>query len=107
MTKRIEQILKVVEVVTMEFDQTTSYQSLRDTRIRAVASVADQWGITTQSVLDTFIRRLRPHVKSASHFDNLLLAWLVNGSDELKNAILQHTQDEVDARAIDRAFFRG
>ena len=107
MTKQIEQILQVVDFITMACDQRTSYQSLRDTRIRAVASVADQWSITKQSVLDTFIRRLRPHVKSASHFDNLLLAWLVNGSDELKNVVLQHTQDDGEARAIDRAFFRG
>lgn len=107
MTKRIEQILQVIDFVTRACDQRTSYQSLRDTRIRAVASVADQWSITNQAVLDTFIRRLRPHVRSASHFDNLLLAWLVNGSDELKNAVLQHTKDDGEDRAVDRAFFRG
>ncbi len=107
MTKRIEQILQVVDFVTRACDQRTNYQSLRDTRIRAVASVADQWRITESTVRDTFIRRLRPHVKSTSHFDKLLFAWLANGSDELKNAVLQHTGDDDEARAIDRVFFRG
>ena len=107
MTKRIEHILQVVDFVTRECAQTTSYQSLRDTRIRAVNSVADQCGITEATVRDTFIRQLRPHVKSTRQFDDLLLAWLVKGSEELKNAVLWHIKDDGEARAIDRAFFRG
>lgn len=107
MTKRTEHIIEVVKAVEMEFDRNKGRRSIRPVRIGAVATVAMQRGVAYQTVDDIFIRQLRPQVRSTADFDILLERWLFDNSEDLKNAILEHTQDDNDARAIDRLFFRG
>lgn len=74
-------------------------------RKRAVASVADRRDIANQTVLDKFIRQLRPDIEFAADFDKLLEYWLIHDSDELKNIILKHKSDRRDVELINNSFY--
>jgi hypothetical protein len=74
-------------------------------RRKAVASVAGRREINNQTVLDKFIRQLRPDIVFAEGFDRLLEEWLVRDSDELKGIILKHRSDSRDVELISNAFF--
>lgn len=106
MSQRIEEILEVIEEVDTESQNTTGYRSVKRMRCRAVAIVANRRGIRDQTVLDKFIRQLRPHINFADEFDKLLEDWLVHDSDELKNILLKHTSDLRDVELINNAFFK-
>lgn len=106
MGQRIEQILEVVEEVDTEFQNTTGYRSVNRMRVRAVATVANRRGIANQTVLDKFIRQLRPDIEFAADFDRLLEHWLVHDSDELKNILLNHMSDPRDVKLINNAFYK-
>ena len=97
MSQRIEQTLEVIEEVRAR------YRSVRRVRIRAVASVAERRGIDRRTVLDKFIRQLRPDVGVAADFDKLLEDYLVHDSDELKNILLKHIVDSEDAELVNGA----
>jgi hypothetical protein len=103
---RIKQILEVIEEVREQFQNTSGYRSIHNIRLSAVNSVAAQRGITNQSVLDKFIRQLRPGVGLAADFDKLLEKWLVDNSDELKNIMLKHISDRRDIELINNAFYK-
>ncbi|MBA7491722.1 hypothetical protein ES702_02270 [subsurface metagenome] len=105
MSKRIEQILEVIEEVREKF-QNQSRQSVSRMRVIAVTSVADRRGITNQTVLDKFIRQLQPDIKVAADFDKFFENWLVHDSDELKNIILKHKSDLRDVELINNAFYK-
>ena len=51
-------------------------KSINEIRIMAGHSVASRRKITNQSVIDKFVRQLRPDIRSASQFDILLESWL-------------------------------
>jgi len=106
MSQRIEQILEVVEEVDTEFQNRTGYRSVSRMRVRAVASVANRRGIAKQTVLDKFIRQLRPDIEVAADFDKLLEGWLVHNSDELENILLKHKSDRRDVELINNAFYK-
>ena len=106
MSQRIEQILEVIEEVVEKFQNMTGHRSINRMRVRAVASVANGRGIANQTVLDKFIRQLRPDIEVATDFDKLLEDWLVHNSDELKNIILKHKSDRGDVELINNAFYK-
>lgn len=108
MSRRIEQILEVIEEVREEYQNTGGHGSITHMRIRAVASIANRRGIAKQTVLDKFIRQLQPDIKVAADFDKLLEDWLVHDSDELKNIILKHKSksDRQDEELINNAFYK-
>ena len=109
MSRRIEEIVEVIEEVREQFQNTTRYRSVSHMRIRAVASVANRRRITNQTVLDTFIRQLQPNIKDAAHFDRLLERWLVDDSDELKKILLRDAsdrKDKDDIELINNAFYK-
>lgn len=106
MSARIKQILEVIEEVREQFQNTSGYRSIHNMRLSAVNSVASRRDITNQSVLDKFIRQLRPDVGLAADFDKLLEKWLVDNSDELKNIILKHISDRRDIELINNAFYK-
>ncbi|MBA7674288.1 hypothetical protein ES703_82496 [subsurface metagenome] len=105
MSKRIEQMLEVIEEVREKF-QNQSRQSVSRMRVIAVTSVADRRGITNQTVLDKFIRQLQPDIKVAADFDKFFENRLVHDSDELKNIILKHKSDLRDVELINNAFYK-
>ena len=97
MSKRIEQIVEVIEEVRKEF------RSVKDMRIDAVAVVADRRGIEHPTVADKYIRQLRPDIKRTADFDKLLEDCLVHDSDELSNILLKHIVDSEDAELVNSA----
>ncbi len=105
MSKRIEQIIEVIEEVRETF-QNQSRHPVSRIRVIAVTSVAGRREIAKQTVLDKFIRQLQPDVKVAADFDKLLKNWLVRDSDELKNIILKHKSDRRDVELINNAFYK-
>jgi hypothetical protein len=70
MSARIEQIIEVIEEVRDNFRNRKGYSSIRNMRISAGHSVADRREITNQSVIDKFVRQLRPDIKTAAQFDS-------------------------------------
>lgn len=97
MSQRIEQTLEVIEEVRAR------YESVRRVRIGAVASVAERRGIRKRTVLDKFIRQLRPEVGVAADFDKLLEDYLIRDSDELRTILLKHIVDSGDAELVNSA----
>lgn len=106
MSARIEQIAEVIEEVRDNFRNRKSYSSIRTMRISAGYSVAARREITNQSVIDKFVRQLRPQVQSAAQFDQLLEKWLFNDSMELKTIISKHKSSKNDEMIIQNAFHK-
>jgi hypothetical protein len=106
MSRRIEQILEVIEEAREKFQSQSGNKSVTLMRREAVASVAARRGIEKQTVLDKFIRQLQPNIKVAAEFDKLLEDWLLHDSNELKNIILKHKSDSQDAEIINNAFYK-
>jgi hypothetical protein len=106
MSQRVEQILEVIEEVREKFQSEKSYGSISRLRVAAVSSVAKRRGVFNQTILDKFIRQLRPDIYVATDFDKLLEKWLVHDSDELRNIILKHKSDYKDLELINNAFYK-
>jgi len=105
MSRRIEQILEVIEEVREKFQSQSGNKSLTHMRREAVDSVSVRRAIEKQTVLDKFIRQLQPNIKIAAEFDKLLEDWLLNNSDTLKGIILKHRSDSHDMELINNAFY--
>ena len=106
MSQRIEQILEVIEEVREIFQNQSGHRSVKTIRIRAVTSVADRRGIANPTVLDKFVRQLRPDIEGAADFDRFLEGWLIHDSNELKTIILKHKIDRRDVELINNAFYK-
>lgn len=103
---RIGQIIEVIEEVRNNYRSSKLGVSIRKIRIDAGHSVAARRGITNQSVIDKFVRQLKPEVNSAAHFDALLESWLLEDSQELRDIILKHKSDATDETLINNAFHK-
>jgi hypothetical protein len=106
MSQRVEQILEIIEEVREKFQSGKSYGSVSRLRVAAVSSVAKRRGVSKQTILDKFIRQLRPDVYVAADFDKLLEKWLGHDSDELRNIILKHKSDYKGLELINNAFYK-
>ena len=104
MSKKIEEILEVVQEVRGRFRNEPGEPSVTELRIQALYLVADRHDIQSTSVSNNFRRRLAPEIKGTSEFDRLLEDWLVDGSDELANVLRQHTSDSADLELIETMF---
>lgn len=102
----IEQLIEVIEEVRDNFRNHKGYSSIRNMRISACHSVEARHGITNQSVIDEFVRRLTPQIQSAAQFDTLLEMWLLWNALELRDIILQHKASKNDALVIHNAFHK-
>lgn len=106
MSQKIEQILEVIEEVREKFQTGTGLKSVHVLRVKAGASVANRRGIRNQTVLDKFIRDLRPDIQFAADFDKLLEDWLIQDSNELQNIFLKHKSSRRDEELIRNAFYK-
>ncbi len=106
MSARIEQTVEVIEEVRDNFRNGTGYSSVRQMRINAGHSVASRRGITNQSVISKFITQLKPAIKDAKHFDDLLESWLRADSTELQEIILKYTSGLRDEKIVRNAFYK-
>jgi hypothetical protein len=106
MSARIEQIIEVIEEVRDNYRNKKGYSSIHSMRISAGHSVAARRNITNNSVIDKFIRQLRPDIKIAHQFESLLESWLLNDSLELQDIILKHKSSKNDEVLIKNAFYK-
>jgi len=106
MSARVSQIIEVIEEVRNTYRDTLAGNAIHRIRIDAARSVAARRGIDYKTVIDKFIRQLRPDVAFASKFDSLLESWLVTGSNELRDIVLKHKTDPLDENLIRNAFHK-
>lgn len=106
MSARIEQIVEVIEEVRDNYRNRKGYSSIRTMRISAGHSVAARRNITNQSVIDKFVRQLRPQIQSAAQFDKLLENWLQYDSSVLQEIILKHKTSKKDEMLVHNAFHK-
>lgn len=106
MSARVSQIIEVIEEVRNNYRSSRKGTSIRQMRIDAGHSVAARRGITNQSVIDKFVRQLKPDVSSATQFDALLESWLLEDSLELRDIVLKHKSGISDEILIDNAFHK-
>lgn len=106
MSARVGQIIEVIEEVRNNYRNSKKGTSIHQVRIDAGHSVSARRGITNQSVIDKFVRQLRPDINSASQFDVLLESWLLDNSQELRDIVLKHKSDSGDEILIRNAFYK-
>jgi predicted HNH restriction endonuclease len=104
MSRKIEEIVEVIQHVRDEYQRHGGSASISSTRREAVTLAAKRRRVFKQTVLDKFIRQLQPDVAEAAHFDDLLVEWLVDDSDELESILRRHTRDRADVELLDRVF---
>jgi len=104
MSAQIEQIIEVMDGINAYRKGSVSPYSIEKARRKAVKDVANNRNIRSQSVLDKLIRKLRPHISSVKEFDSLLIAYLAEGSAELREVLLKHIVDLCDRKRIFQAF---
>ncbi len=104
MSAQIEQTIEVMNGIEAYRKGSVSPYSIEKARQKAVKDVAYNRNIRSQSVLYKLIRKLRPHVSSVKEFDTLLIAYLTEGSAELREVLLKHIVDPYDRKRIFEAF---
>ncbi|WP_319575497.1 HNH endonuclease [uncultured Desulfobacter sp.] len=105
-SSRIEQLVEVIEEVKDQAMNSDRQVPIRKIRIAAGYSVASRRNVTNKTVIDKFVRQLRPSIKSAQHFDSLLEDWLYNDSFELRNIMLSHSVTPDDETLIYKTFHK-
>lgn len=106
MSKRIEEILQVLELLRPATTNPISRKAIRRRRVAASKEVARQRGITSQTVRDKCRRQLQPHVSSAEEFDELVYLWLAGDSLPLVRALVDRSVDAEDQANIQEFFTR-
>lgn len=106
MSARVSQIIEVIEEVRNTYLLAPSGVSITQIRINAAHSVAARRSIAYNTVIDKFIRQLKPNVANAEQFDVLLKSWLLSNSKELQDIVLRHTADAHDESLIRNAFHK-
>ena len=104
MSSKIAQIVEVIRYVRDKYQSQGGSAFIGRVRVEAVALVAEERAIAKQTVLDKFIRQLRPDVAEAAHFDDLLAEWLLGDSDELESILRRHARDRADVELLDEVF---
>lgn len=104
MSAQIEQILEVIDGINAYRGGKVNPYLIKRGRQKAVKNVARNRGIRPQSVLDKLIRKCRPDVSSVVEFDKLLIAYLTEGSAELREILLKHIVRPSDRKRIFEAF---
>ena len=77
---------------------------MRNTRLRAIRSIAAKRGVKYQTIGDAYLRRLEPSIKGTSAFDRITENWLLGKSEALRFALEKQALDN-DDRALIRKFF--
>jgi 5-methylcytosine-specific restriction protein B len=105
MSKHIEQILAVLEIVRSK--KPISPEQLRQVRWAAAKEVARKERVTVQVVVDAYRRRLKADDGTdlgTERFDRLVHDWLVTGDSKLAHLLRKHAHDDDDERKIERFF---
>ena len=99
-SKKYKQIFEVINRI-YKYGSSTE-KTVRSSRIIAQKELADEWGITYNSIMDKFSKR-KLGVNS-KEFDTLIHIFLNNRDMALRNECLRISKKSVDDNAI-RSFF--
>ena len=100
MRKLIGQILEVV--ATAEESQPLNLTQVVIARKSAIIKVAFARGIDQATISDKYIRQLG--LDGTEDFDELLANWLLSGSQDLRNVLLERAESEDETVAIRQVF---
>jgi hypothetical protein len=105
MSKRIQQILEVIEETRVLFNNEDI--SVEEARSRAVVTVTKRHGLTRKTVPDKYERWLKPDVNDAQEFDSLLEDLLIHDSSaELRRILLKFAHGVNDVNQIEATLGR-
>lgn len=100
MNKLIEQLADVLEEILREWKRLGAFQQVSELRKGAVSAVARKHGVEERTIVDGFIRRLRPKISSMGQFDDAVTQWLHGRPQLLQGALLGHIGSGPDAARI-------
>ncbi len=106
MSQRIHQIASVIEEIRENYRIQPSGRSLWSIRNQATKTVAERLHISKQSVESKFITQLQPYIKNAKHFDELIRAWLYDGSNDLQKILLDFAKNKTDKEQLNALFYK-
>jgi len=106
MSARIHQTIAVIEEVHTSYRLKPKYKSIWSIRNDATKDIAVELGFSKQTVESKFITQMKPDIKDAHHFDELLENWLLHDSNELKKILLKYAVSEDDRNEINKVFFK-
>ena len=104
MSERIRQTIEVMKIVKDSFIPGDTLFQVSRKRINSEHKIAIEHDITKQSIQSKYITQMKPHIKSARHFDELLHSWLSVGSPELRDVLLAYTNSDKDLDLIRSLF---
>lgn len=104
MSARIETTLAVLERVRDRHRKGMSSAELRRLRTAAVNDVASDRGVASTTVSNKYRREMRPDLDGTSEFDEVVRAWLFEGSNELERILRKHAVTHRDLTEIDEFF---
>ena len=103
MSQKIDDILDVLTLIRSGYRPGQPY-SAKEARIRATYDLAEERGVTHQTIRDAYLRRLKPDINGTSAFDKVVREWLNGESNTLRWVLEKHALDREDELAI-RDFF--
>ncbi len=101
-SKRIEEILEVIDEVHKAAPKEKRDISVRHLRLIAQNLVAERRSIRSRTVSDKCWRQLR--LKKIAEFDSLLEDWLYHSTNTLKGVLTNYCVNNQDERQVDIFF---
>jgi|SRR6266850_1523 len=105
MSQKISDVLEVLATIRRRYC-THQQASLRSARISAIHAIANERGVTYQTIGDAYLRRLEPDIRGTPAFDRITEEWLSRKSDALRNVLEKHALDAGDRAKIQKFFSR-
>jgi len=104
MSERIEQTVEVIQIVRDSFNPGDTIWQIGQKRIESEHKIAVKHGKTKQTIQSKYITQMKPHIKKARHFDELLHSWLSESSPELRDVLLSYANNDNDLNLIRTLF---
>ena len=103
MSQKIDDVLEILTAIRKGY-RADRHGSVRDARIRSKHDIANQRGVTYQTIGDAYLRRLKLDINGTAAFDRATEEWLSERSDQLKRILQKHALDQGDQSRI-KMFF--
>ncbi len=103
MSQKIDDVLDVLSRIRRGY-RPGSPRSVKDARIRAIHDIAEERGVTHQTIGDAYLRRLKPDIDGTPQFDKAVREWLNGESNTLRRVLEKHALDRGDEMEIQKFF---
>lgn len=97
MRAMMKQVIGVIKKTAKSYKHDTEQACLERIRIEAIVNIAEQKGITYQSVTDKLTRKMNIKMQE---FDALLKSYLEHGSEDLKEFLMSQSSNSEERNAI-------